>query len=127
MDMLPAMDSLAVFRILHVLGILLLTGFTFAAFADQSRTRRRTLLIVSGTSSLIAMISGFGLSGILKIGFPLWIVVKIVCWLGLSALAGISYRKPGCFNLWTCLTVALLVLALIMVYIQPFSSGFEGP
>ena len=115
------MDHIAILRILHVLGILLLTGITFAAFADPAPSRRRRILMGAGLCSLVAMIAGFGLQGVLKTGFPTWLMVKIVCWLGLSAMAGMAFRKTGLIPVWTALTVVFLLTALVMIYV--LSSG----
>ncbi len=111
------MDHVDLFRLAHVLGILLLTGFTFAAFANPNPVHRRKILICAGTSSLVAMIAGFGLSGLLKIGFPAKVLVKIACWLGLTALAGLAFRRPRLIPVWTALSILLLAAALSMVYI----------
>ncbi len=110
-----------IFHIIHVLSILALTGFTFAAFANPLPVMKRKVLMASGISSLLALIAGFGLAGLLKYGFPGWIVVKLVCWLGLSAMAGIAYRQPKKIPVLGAATLGLLLIALYMVYFRPFS------
>jgi chromate transport protein ChrA len=49
-----------------------------------------------------------------------WLVVKVVCWLGLSALAGIGYRRRGKAGLLIAVALFLIVTAVTMVYLKPF-------
>jgi hypothetical protein len=49
-----------------------------------------------------------------------WVWVKLVCWLGLSAISGIAYRRRGATGLLGLITLALLATALAMVYVRPF-------
>jgi hypothetical protein len=109
------------FHIIHVLAAFVLVGLTFVAFANPLPQLRRKVLMASGISSLFVIIAGFGLAGLLKYGFPVWILVKIVCWLGLSAMAGIAYRQPKKIPMLAGITLGLLVIALYMVYLRPFT------
>ena len=67
------------YHILHVSSLLVLFGYTFYAFAAPAETRKR-VLIITGIASLLVLIGGFGLITKLRVGFPGWIIVKIVCW-----------------------------------------------
>jgi hypothetical protein len=107
------------YSILHVFSVLVMTGFTFYAFAADPSTRKRTLAI-SGIASLLALIAGFGLQAKLSVGFPGWLIVKIVCWLGLSALTGIGYRRRGAAGALALVAIVLVFVAVLMVYLKPF-------
>lgn len=107
------------YYILHVFSVLVMTGFTFYAFAADPSTRKRTLAI-SGIASLLALIAGFGLQAKLSVGFPGWLIVKIVCWLGLTALTGIGYRRRGAAGALTVVAILLAFIAVLMVYLKPF-------
>ena len=113
-----------IYSVIHVLAIILLAGLAFAAFANPAKTAKRNVLLASGICSLLALIAGFGLVAKLSIPFPFpaWILVKIFCWLGLSAMAGIAYRQPKKIPWLAGISIALLLLALCMVY---FRGGFE--
>ena len=50
----------------------------------------------------------------------MWVLIKMVCWLGLSAVAGMAFRKPESVGGLRIVTMALIVVALVMVYVRPF-------
>ncbi len=107
------------YYIVHVLSVLVLTAYTFYAFAAPAETRKRVMMI-TGIASLLALIGGFGLQAKLNYGFPGWLIVKLVCWLGLSALAGFGYRRRGAAGTLALVAVTLTVIAVVMVYVKPF-------
>ena len=107
------------YYILHVLSILVLTAYTFYAFAAPAETRKRVMMI-TGIASVLALVGGFGLQAKLNYGFPGWLIVKLVCWLGLSALAGFGYRRRGAAGTLALVAVALIAVAVVMVYLKPF-------
>ena len=107
------------YHILHVSSLLVLFGYTFYAFAAPAETRKR-VLIITGIASLLVLIGGFGLITKLRVGFPGWIIVKIVCWLGLSAVVGRAYKRRAQANTLMLVTLALAIIAVIMVYLKPF-------
>ena len=107
------------YHILHVTSILVLTGYTFYAFAAAPETKKRVMMI-TGIASLLALAAGFGLTAKLGYGFPGWVIVKLVCWLGLSALAGFGYRRRGAAGALAAIAVVLAFIAVLMVYLKPF-------
>ncbi len=107
------------YSILHVISILVLTGFTFYAFAAPAETRKRVMMI-TGIASLLALVAAFGLQAKLQVGWPGWLFVKIACWLALSALAGLGYRKREAAGLLSVVAVLAIVVAVVMVYLKPF-------
>lgn len=107
------------YYLLHVISILVLTAYTFYAFAAPAETRKRVMMI-TGIASLVALVGGFGLQAKLNYGFPGWLIVKLVCWLGLSALAGLGYRRRGAAGALSVVALALVVVAVVMVYTKPF-------
>ena len=107
------------YYILHVSSVLVLTAYTFYAFAAPLETRKRVMMI-TGIASLLALVGGFGLQAKLGYGFPGWIIVKLVCWLGISALAGVGYRRRGAVGTLALVAIALVIIAVVMVYLKPF-------
>ncbi len=111
--------SPTVYHILHVSSLLVLFGSTFYAFAAPVETRKRVLMI-TGVMSLLMLVSGFGLLSKLHLGFPGWVIVKLVCWLGLSAVAGMAYKRRSQANTLMLVTLALAITAVLLVYLKPF-------
>ena len=112
--------SPTVYHILHLSALLILTGYTFYAFANPAPETRKRVLMITGIASLVMLISGFGLlSKLYQNHFAGWVIVKLVCWLGLSALAGMAYRRRQKGPL-AAAAVALLLVAVVMVYAKPF-------
>ena len=107
------------YHILHVSSLLALLGYTFYAFAAPAETRKRVLMI-TGVTSLLMLVSGFGLLSKLHLGFPGWVIVKLVCWLGLSALAGMAYKRRAQAGVFMIVALVLAITAVVMVYLKPF-------
>ncbi|HYD84142.1 MAG TPA: hypothetical protein VEA63_08805 [Opitutus sp.] len=107
------------YYVLHVISVLVLTGYTFYAFAAPAETRKRVMM-VTGIASLLVLVGGFGLQAKLGYGFPGWLIVKMVCWLGLSALAGMGYRKRGAAGTLSVVALLIAATAVVMVYTKPF-------
>ncbi|AHF90002.1 hypothetical protein OPIT5_06985 [Opitutaceae bacterium TAV5] len=106
-----------VYQILHILSLLVLTGGAFYAFAGAPETRKKVMMI-TGIASILMLVSGFGLlSKLHNNAFAPWVIVKIVCWLGISALAGIGYRKRDKAPLFMGIILALAAVALWSVYV----------
>lgn len=109
-----------VYYILHVSSVLALFGFTFYAFAAPAETRKKVLAI-TGIASVLILISGFGMiSRIYANDITGWMIVKFVCWLGLSALTGIGYRRRASAGMFTWIALVLGFVAVVMVYLKPF-------
>jgi hypothetical protein len=109
------LNTLLIFHVLSVLG---LTGATFYAFAGASESRKRVMMW-SGIASLMVLATGARMWMMLHIHGG-WIVVKLFCWLGLSAIGGIAYRRRSAAGSLMVIALALLATALAMVYVQPF-------
>jgi len=107
-------------HILHVAAALVLMGQTFYAFAAAPEARKR-VLIVSGVAALVLFAAGIRLwQAVYGFAPAGWVFVKIGCWLGISALAGIGYRQRGRVCLLSWVAVALAVIAVVMAYAKPF-------
>jgi len=113
------MLSLKTYHVLHLSSIIVLLGYTFYAFAAPAETRKRVLMI-TGIAALLIAVSGFGMLHRLGLGFPGWVIVKAVCWLGLSAVAGFAYRRRAQADLFMLIAFALAITAVAMVYVRPF-------
>jgi hypothetical protein len=111
--------GLPLYHILHLSALFVLLGGTAYAFAAPAQTRR-PVLILTGLATVVVLVTGFGMLQRLGFGFPGWAIVKLVCWLGLSALTGLAYRRRAQSGPLMLLALALAVLATAMVYLKPF-------
>ncbi len=111
------------YHIIHVFSLIVLTGGAFYAFAGPPETRKK-VMIFTGIASLLMLISGVGLMHKLGIAWVGWPLVKIVSWLGLSALAGIGYRKRDKAPVFITIILLLVMAALYAVYgLNPRNAG----
>ncbi len=104
------------YQTLHVLSALVLTGYTFFAFAGPAPETKKRVMIITGIAALLMIISGVGLLHKLQYGFPGWAIVKLVCLLGLSAVSGIAYRRPAARGMLSSIAIVLLAVAVYTVY-----------
>ena len=115
------MDRLPYYHILHLLSLVVLTAQTFMAFANPAPENKKRTMIITGIAALLMFVSGFGMLTVLKIPFSTgWVLVKLVCWLFLSGLAGIAYRKTHLRGALSVVALGLVTVALFMVYLRPF-------
>jgi hypothetical protein len=105
------------YYLIHVVSLVLLAAFTFQVFAK--RENKKGMMMLTGILSLLALVGGFGLLAQLKHGFPVWVIIKLVCWLGLSAMAGLAFRKPGSIGTLKLLSIVLIAIAVWAVYFRP--------
>jgi hypothetical protein len=111
--------SLNTYHVLHLSSIIELLGYTFYAFAAPAETRKRVLMI-TGVAALLILVSGVGMLHRLHLGLPGWAIVKMVCWLGLSGMAGFGYRRRAQADLFMIIAFVLAITAVAMVYVKPF-------
>lgn len=108
------------YSILHVGSAMLLIAATFMAFANPAPDRKRKVMMATGILSLVMLVAGFGLVSKYSTGFAGWVIVKLVCWLGLSAVSGIAFKRPEAIGTLTKIATVLILVALTMVYLRPF-------
>ena len=109
-----------VFHVLHLFSVFCLVGLTFQAVANPDPARRKKTLMWAGIASLGALLGGFGLLAFLAVGFPKWAIVKRLCWLLLSGIAGMVYRMREKANFFCWLATGLIATAVLMVSYKPF-------
>jgi uncharacterized membrane protein SirB2 len=109
------------YHLLHLFALFVLTAQTFMAFANPAPENRKQTMIITGVASLIVLASGFGLLAKLhQSHFYPWVIVKLMCWLGLAALAGIAFRRPNLRSELSLVALLLILTALLMVYVVRF-------
>lgn len=108
------------YQLLHLFALFVLTAHTFMAFANPLPENRKRTMMITGIASLLVLVSGFGMiSKLYQNHFMGWMIVKMVCWVGLSALAGFAYRRPQWRSGLAFTALTLVLIALVMVYFKP--------
>jgi len=108
-----------VYYVLHVVAAFLLFGWTLQACAAPRPENKRRMAMLTGIASLVMLVGGFGLQAKLDTGFPLWFNVKLGCWLVLSVLAVLVFRKPAMAKALSLLALLVMGIAVLMVYLKP--------
>jgi hypothetical protein len=111
--------SANVYHLIHVGGVILFAAFLFQAFSAAAAGKKGGGML-TGVLSLVVLVGGFGLLAKLDLGFPTWVIVKLVCWLGLAAIAGMASKRPALRGILSLAAIALLLVAVAMVYFRPF-------
>lgn len=112
-------SELNLLHVVHVASVVVLIAYTFYAFAAPPETRKK-VLITTGIAALLVLLSGIRMwQGMFNFVLMGWVVVKIVCWLGISAFTGMAYRRRQQAALFMGITLILAVIALVMVYYKP--------
>ena len=96
------MLSHSVYKVVHLLGILLLIGglgglwaMAAAATEESRRAARKLVLATHGVAMFLILLAGFGMLARLGISgsWPLWVWIKVVIWVLLGALP-VLLRRP---------------------------------
>jgi hypothetical protein len=113
------------YRVLHIIGIVLLFAALGALAAIGGKTDdrlRRFAAILHGVATAVILVAGFGLLARLEMfgSFPVWIWIKIGIWLTLAITVLPLRRKPE-FASRLFLLIPLLggIAAWLAVY-KPF-------
>jgi uncharacterized YccA/Bax inhibitor family protein len=94
-----------VYKVLHIVGVLLTfavlggLALTVASGATKSTSSvRRLIAATHGAGTFIILLGGFGALARLGmtqgLGLPLWIWIKLACWVVLALVVMVPYRRP---------------------------------
>lgn len=112
------MISLAMYKVLHVLGVLFLfMGLGGLLRGGGSAEGRKMSVMLHGIGLVLILIAGFGALARLGLSnpaiWPAWLWVKAVLWLLLGATPVVIKRSPGLAGM---LWVALPILGALGAY-----------
>ena len=122
------MISYEVYKIIHILGIMVLFlslgALFFTAFngIELSKKQKRPWMIAHGVSLFFILLGGFGLLARLGMasGFPLWVWVKLIVWAVFGGVAALLIRKPKLSKMTLSVTIALGFVAVYFANYKPF-------
>ncbi|MGK0187532.1 MAG: hypothetical protein ACI9R3_003320 [Verrucomicrobiales bacterium] len=84
--------SLIFYKILHLTGVIFLFLGLASTLMPKDTPNRKIGLIFHGLGLVILLVAGFGLIAKLHLGFPWWVVAKLVLWLAFGAMPLIGKR-----------------------------------
>jgi len=117
--------SLLFYKVLHIIGILMLFlsigGAVMRAAMDSKNEKlERFILINHGVSLFIIVVAGFGLLAKVGMVFTGWIVIKIVIWLIMAGLILPIKKMPEKSSVWWFFALLLGAIAAYMALYKPF-------
>ena len=114
--------ALLYFKLFHIIGaICLFLGFGGLLAIGENRPNINKLVSgLNGAGLLLLFVAGFGMQGMGKMGFPLWLIIKIVLWVVMIFL--FVFAKKGKIPTQTAVIVALLMGGVItwLCLLKPF-------
>lgn len=115
------------YKVVHLIGLItLFTGIGgFLTYGTANAPRAKMVGMLHGIGLLLLLISGFGMTAKLGIGFPVWVIVKLVIFLALGAL--LAFAKKGRMSPRNAI-IAALTLGFIAAYLGvTWKYGFSLP
>ncbi|MGE9291813.1 MAG: hypothetical protein ACQKBT_12515 [Puniceicoccales bacterium] len=114
--------SINFYLFLHLLGaFILILGYgallARAVLAPDHKPLRVWGSIISGLGLLMILVGGFGMQAKMGLGWPTWLIIKIVIWLLLGAALSLINKKPALNKL---LWAAVIVLAGLAAWLGVF-------
>jgi len=112
------------YKIVHFLGIFMV----FSALGGQitqslngndskKMPSRRWIAIYHGLGLLLVLVAGFGMIAKLQVGFPGWVIGKMIIWVALGGVGALAARKQ---NLAGMIWAAVLLLGLTAAYLAHY-------
>lgn len=106
------MTKIEIYRLLHFAGIFTLLIALGASFTGNKTNK--SIAIWHGVGLLLILVSGFGMQAVYKLGFPSWLIIKIVIWIIFGGF--IVFAKRGLLK-QTAAWVLILLMALSSAYL----------
>lgn len=118
--------SFEFYKLLHLTGLFSFfasTGGQLVHFMNggaKQHPAKRFLAIGHGVGLLLALIGGFGMLGVMNIGFPPWSHGKIALWVLAGGISGLIVRFPQKAKIfWSLLMLVGIAGAYLALY-KPF-------
>jgi hypothetical protein len=106
------------YKVMHFLGLIMVFTALGGQFVHainggdaKQHSGRRWIGMFHGIGLTIALVAGFGLVAKLGVGFPGWVIVKILIWVALGGIGAFAARKKGLAGTLWVVTIALGMLA----------------
>ncbi len=107
------------YKILHVLSLVVLSGCLSASLLASNQIKWAKHVVT--LSLVVLFVAGFGLLAKMKLGFPLWILIKILIWSSLVFITHFFLKKlTGRENIVFPVLLSLLGVATVLAISKPF-------
>ncbi len=111
------------FKIVHLIGVFMvlvsLGGLIVLGVVEDSRWRKLAA-ITNGIGLVVVFLGGFGLVGLLQLGWPGWIFVKILIGLLFAVMMVLARRVPQSGNILWWGSLLLAGVAAYLANFKPF-------
>ena len=117
------MISYTAYKVLHVLGVLLVFTAFGAMLTTPANSRNKTAAIFHGLGLVILLVTGFGLMsrlGISHTALPGWVWAKALIWLIFGGIIVLIKRKLELRGVLWYLLVILGTFAAYLALYKPF-------
>ncbi len=116
------------YKLLHFFGIIMTftaLGGVFAHAASggtrETSGARPWLAFLHGAGGLLILVGGFGMQAkVVGLGWPGWLIAKLVIWTILGAGSFFPYRKPAAARPFLAIFPLLGMVAAYLVLFRPF-------
>ncbi len=115
------------YKVLHFFGLFMvftaLGGQIVAALYGvnaKEQPGRKWIAIYHGLGLLIMLVAGFGLVAKLGVGFPGWVVAKLLIWLALGGIGAVAARKKHLASMIWIFVILLGLAAAYLAHYKPF-------
>ena len=85
------MTKLEIYKLLHYAGIFTLLFSFGSLFTGEKSTKGAA--IGHGIGLLLILVSGFGMQAVYKLGFPVWLIIKLVIWITFGGSMVLAKRR----------------------------------
>ena len=118
--------SLLFYKILHILGLLLVFSALGALVLEawngraEKKEGRKLTGIAHGAGLILLLVSGFGMLARLGVGIQGWVIAKLLIWLVIGGIIAVIRRKPAwAAILWFALPLLGTFAGYLALY-KPF-------
>jgi hypothetical protein len=119
------MAPVLIYKAVHIVGIMMVFlsfGLMIArtTLSPEDKSFKKLGGMLSGIGLFAMLLGGFGMLAKMKLGFPVWIIIKTVLWVILGGSIAIANRKA---ELGKPLVFGIILLGAIATYValaKPF-------
>lgn len=96
-----------IYNVIHLVSVMAVFAALASVAATDSDKCKKSGAILHGVALILILVSGFGMLAKYQLGFPWWIIVKLVIFLAMGAMLTVAKRR-----VLPCGAVIGIILAL---------------